>query len=74
MSILEDEAWSSTSGYELVISGEKIYIPVGGMGARSGTGPYTQVATGVIRAVNQISKVLPSNSQVSVANPGRYAL
>jgi hypothetical protein len=69
-----NESWSSTSAFELFISGERIYVPAGGMAAKSGTGPYTQVATGVTRGVNGISKVLPINSEVHVATPGRYAL
>lgn len=73
--ITADEAWSSTSGYELMISGEKVYIPVGGMAARTGTlGAYSQVATGVVRGANGLTKVLPAGSEVHVATPGRYAL
>jgi hypothetical protein len=60
--------------YDLVISGEQIRVPVGGMGAVTGSGPYTQTITGATRAINGISKALLAGADVQVANPGRYAL
>jgi hypothetical protein len=73
-SITDDEAWSSTSEYRLMISGEEIRIPAGAMGARTGTyGAYSQTATGVQRSVNGVRKTLPAGSPVRVSTPGRYA-
>lgn len=67
------EAWSSTSTYDLMISGERIRIPAGAMGARTGSpGAYTQTATGVQRSINGVRKTLPAGSAVRVATPGRY--
>lgn len=70
----KNESWSTTSAYEILIAGELIYVPIGAMSVKAGTGPYTQTATGVTRAVNGIAKILPASSEVHVANPGRYAL
>jgi hypothetical protein len=70
--ITNDERWSTTSTpYGLLISGE--LVTVTSMGARTGTGPYTQTAT-VTRAVNGISKTLPAGAEVHIATPGRYAI
>lgn len=67
-----DESWSTTSTpYDLLIAGERVTVTT--MGARSGSGPYAQTAT-VTRGTNGIRKVLPVGSEVSIANPGRYAL
>jgi hypothetical protein len=75
LAITDDEAWSQTSAYDLLISGELVGIPVGGMGARAGTaGAYTQAATGVSRSKNGIRKTLPAGASVRVATPGRYGL
>lgn len=76
VAITADEAWSATSAYDLLISGELIGVPVGGAGARGGTvGAYTQTLTGVTRSKNGIRKALPSGSEVHVYNdPGRWAL
>lgn len=68
------ETWSSASAYDLLISGELVGVPVGGMGARAGTGPFTQVLTGAVRGKNGINKILPAGSRVHVATPGRWAL
>lgn len=74
LSMSSDEVWSTTSRYDIFIAGELITVPIGAMGARSGSGPYAQTATGVIRGVNGISKVLPTGSEVHVSTPGRLAL
>lgn len=72
--ITADEAWSSTSAYDLIIAGERIGVPAGAMGARTGTaGAYTQTLTGAVRSENGIRKTLPAGSEVHVANPGRWA-
>ena len=68
------DRWSSTSAYDVLIAGERIGIPIGGMGAVSGTGPYTQTATGVTRSKNGVVKTLPAGADVHVANPARYSL
>lgn len=68
------ESWSTTSAYDLLISGELVGVPAGGMSARSGTGPYTQTVTGAVRSKNGIRKTLPAGAGVHVATPGRWAL
>jgi hypothetical protein len=71
------DAWSvqaASQPYDLMISGEQVRVPIGGMGAVTGSGPYTQTVTGAVRAVNGIAKSLPAGAEVHVANPGRYAL
>ena len=74
IAITEDEAWSSTSEYELTIAGERVRIPAGAMGARTGTaGAYSQTATGVQRSVNGVRKTLPAGSPVRISTPGRWA-
>jgi hypothetical protein len=68
----DDESWSTTAvPYDLMISGEQITVTA--MGSRSGTGPWLQAAT-VVRAVNGISKTLPTDAEVHIATPGRWAL
>lgn len=66
-----DEAWSTTTSYNLLISGELVTVTA--MGARTGTGPYFQTAT-VTRAVNGIAKTLPAGAAAHVSAPGRWAL
>lgn len=74
LSMTDDEAWSSTSAYDLLISGELIGVPIGGMATRTGMlGAYTQVLTGAVRSKNGIRKTLPSGAPVHVSTPGRYA-
>ncbi|WIM97844.1 hypothetical protein ACTOB_001398 [Actinoplanes oblitus] len=71
------DVWSTKAAsqpYDLVISGERVRVPVGGMSTVSGTGPYTQTITGATRAINGIAKSLPAGSEVHIATPGRYAL
>ena len=46
----------------------------GGMSSVSGSGPFTQTATGVTRAKNGISKALPAGSEVHLTAQKRYAL
>ncbi len=72
--ITDDEAWSSTQAYDLFISGELIHIPIGAMAARTGSGPYAQVATGVFRSANGVTKTLPDGSAVRVSTPGRWGI
>jgi hypothetical protein len=72
LTITGNEAWSTTAEpYDLLISGERVTVT--SMGARSGSGPYSQTAT-VTRAVNGISKTLPGGAEVHIATPGRWAL
>lgn len=72
------EGWSTNAAsqpYDLLISGERIRVPVGGMGAITGTAPnLSQVITGATRAINGIAKSLPAGSEVHIATPGRYAI
>lgn len=75
MDITADEAWSSTSSYDLLIAGELIGVPAGAMAARTGSpGAYQQVVTGAVRSKNGIRKTLPAGAEVHVANPGRWGL
>jgi hypothetical protein len=75
LAMTADEAWSSTSAYDLFVSGERIGVPIGGMGARSGSpGAYTQTLTGAVRSKNGVTKTLPAGSPVNVATPGRWGL
>lgn len=75
LAIVNDETWSTTSAYDLLISGELVGVPAGGMSARSGSaGAYAQTITGAVRSKNGIRKTLPAASEVHVATPGRWAL
>ena len=75
LAIVDDETWSQTSAYDLLISGELIGVPVGAMGARGGTaGAYTQTITGALRGRNGIMKLLPAGAEVHIETPGRWAL
>ena len=75
LAITADEAWSSTTAYDLMIGGEKVRVPSGGMGARGGVpGAYTQTLTGALRSRNGVLKTLPAGESVHVAVSGRYAL
>ncbi|GIM88748.1 hypothetical protein [Paractinoplanes toevensis] len=66
-----DEAWSPSTPYDLDIDGEQVTVT--SMGARTGTGPWTQAAT-VIRAVNGISKTLVAGVEVHAIQAGRWGL
>lgn len=68
------DVWDTAGGYDLAISGERIGVPAGGMSAASGTGPFTQIITGAVRAKNGISKALPVNAEVHLADQAHYAL
>jgi hypothetical protein len=61
-------------GYDVLIAGEQIGIPAAGMGAVSGTGPWTQTATGCVRAKNAVVKAQLAGAEIHVATPGRFAL
>lgn len=69
-----DESWSTTDAYDLMIAGELVGVPAGAMGARSGSGPYTQILTGAVRSKNGIRKRLPAGSAVQVDDTGRWAI
>jgi hypothetical protein len=73
LAIADDEQWSTTHAYDLKISGELIGVPAGGMGARTGTGPYQQVITGAVRSKNGIRKTLPAGAGVHALS-GRWAI
>lgn len=71
------DAWSRTAAnqpYDQLIAGERIRVPVGGMGAITGTGPYTQTVTGAVRSINGIVKAQSAGAPVHVADRARYAL
>lgn len=74
LTMTADESWSTTDAYDLVIAGERIGVPVGGMGARAGSGPYTQTLTGAVRAKNGVHKRLAIGDVVQLYTPARYAL
>lgn len=67
----DDEEWSQTATYDLMVSGELIGVPIGGMGAKSAG---QQTLTGAVRSKNGVLKTLPAGSAVRVAIPGRWAL
>jgi hypothetical protein len=68
------ESWSTTGAYDLLVAGEQIGIPAGGMGAVTGSGPYTQTATGITRSKNGIVKAQASGAEVHTYDPARYGL
>jgi hypothetical protein len=69
------ERLSATSAYDIVIAGERIGVPIGGAGSRTGSlGAWQQVLTGVTRAKNGISKTLPAGSPVTIHETGRWAI
>lgn len=75
IAITADEQWSEVSAYDLMISGERVGVPAGAMGARTGSaGAYQQILTGAVRGKNGINKLLPAGSSVRIATPGRWAL
>lgn len=74
LTMTADEEWSTTQAYDLVCEGERIGVPIGGMGARAGTGPYTQTLTGAVRGKNNVRKRLPAGAAVSLYTPARYGL
>ncbi len=66
------EVWSTTaSGYLLNVAGE--FVEVQSIGAPTGTGPYTQIAT-VLRSQNGVIKGHAIGTRVSLAHPVRWAL
>ncbi len=75
LGMTDDEEWSQTSAYDLTIAGELVGVPVGGMGARTGSpGAYFQTLSNAVRSKNGIRKTLPAGAAVHVATPGRWAL
>jgi hypothetical protein len=68
------DLWSQTSAYDVMIAGERIGIPAGGMSGPSGTGPWTQTVTGVTRSKNGIVKAQLSGAPVHTFNAGRASL
>lgn len=65
------EVWSTTaSGYPIQIAGE--VMTVTSVGARTGTGPYSQVVN-VTRSVNGVVKSLNANEPVTVVSQGRWS-
>lgn len=69
------ETLSQTSAYDIMVSGERIGVPIGGAAARTGsTGAWSTVLTGLTRSKNGVSKTLPSGSVVKIADSARYAL
>lgn len=71
----DDEAWSNTSTYDVMIAGERVTFTAGQVGARTGTaGDYQQIVTNVVRSVNGVRKALPAGSAAHVAEQGRWAL
>lgn len=73
--LAKDESFATsatTLPYDIMIEGERITIPVGGMAARTGTGPWSQVATGVTRSVNGVVKAQSAGAQVRIADYGRW--
>jgi len=73
-SFVHNEKWSQAQSFDLLCSGELIGVPVGGMGAQSGSGPYAQTLTGAVRSKNGIRKTLPAAAEVHIATKGRWAM
>jgi hypothetical protein len=73
-SFVRNEKWSQTQSYDLLIAGELIGVPAGGMGAQSGSGPFAQTLTGAVRSKNGIRKTLKAGTEVHIATPGRWGL
>lgn len=74
LTMTDDESWSTSEAFDLVIAGERIGVPAGGMAARAGTGPYTQALTGAVRGKNGVWKLLPAGSSVQLYSPRRYGI
>lgn len=71
----DDETWSNTSTYDVMIAGERITFQAGQMGARTGTaGNYQQIVQNVLRSRNGIVKALPVGAEIHVYEQGRWAL
>lgn len=71
------DAWSTRAAsqpYDLLVAGERIRVPIGGMGAVTGAGPYTQTVTGAVRSINGVVKAQLAGASVRVADVARYAL
>jgi hypothetical protein len=66
--------WSTTVAVTIVIDGEHISIPAGGIGAAVGSGPVTQTVTGAVRAVNGITRTHLAGAVVALADPDWLAL
>jgi hypothetical protein len=65
------EKWSTTAEpYDVEIAGERITVT--SMAARTGTGPYDQIAT-VTRSVNGVVKALAATEPVTLVNAGRWS-
>lgn len=65
------EKWSTTAEpYDIEIAGERITVT--SMAARTGTGPYDQIAT-VTRSVNGVVKSLDADEQVTLVDGGRWS-
>lgn len=65
-------AWSTTTPYDVICSGERLRVTA--MGAASlVSGGYDQVAT-VTRSINGVSKSLAANEEIHPFTPGRLAI
>lgn len=71
----DDETWSNTSTYDVMIAGERITFQAGQMGARTGSaGNYQQIVQNVLRSRNGVVKPLPVGAEIHVFEQGRWAL
>lgn len=68
------DTWSATNAYDIMIAGERVGVPAGGMSAAAGTGPYTQTLTGAVRSKNNIVKAQLSGAAVHIAGAVRSGL
>jgi hypothetical protein len=66
------DVWSTAFAGDLMIGGERVTI--GTMGAATGSGPYVQTATGVIRSVNGVVKAQLAGTPVHLADAKRWGL
>lgn len=68
LAITDDESWSTTAEpYDFLIGGERVTVT--SMAARTGSGPYQQVAT-VTRSVNGVVKSHAAAAEVHIADKG----
>jgi hypothetical protein len=72
--VIPQDAWSIAGGYDIIIAGESIGVPPGGMSAVSGTGPFLQTITGAVRSKNGVVKAQLAGARVDVYQPTRVGL
>lgn len=64
-----NEDWSTTTPYDVMIAGERVRVTA--MGARAGTGPWTQTAT-LQRSMNGVVKAQAAGAEVHIADEATW--